>query len=87
MIQRLILLFMCASVAGAATATNRVAAARPATNLVMKIQGKPVAKSLLKTQPDNALRVKDPDNRTRDLPIMFDNNRIKRIKEKKGSKK
>ena len=79
MIRIITLLFCLATVADAAPAiTNRVAGLKIATNRVQMIQGAPVAKSLLKTQPKAAVRVKDASGRTRDLPIMFNNNKIKR---------
>jgi len=67
-----------------------VAAAKPDTNRVRIVRGDPVAKSLLKTQPAKAVRAKDAKGKTVDLPLMFDNNRlskIKKAKDKKESKK
>lgn len=76
-------IIIAATVAGAAPATNRVAAVKADTNRVQILRGQPVAKSLLKTQPKNAVRVKDATGKTRDLPIMFGNNKIKPKKDLK----
>lgn len=87
---RILAIIMLAAVAAAAPATNRVAAVRVDTNRVQILRGQPVAKSLLKTQPSKSLRVKDAAGKTVDLPLMFDNNRlskIKKAKDKKESKK
>lgn len=79
------IIIIAATVAAAAPATtNRVATLKPSPNRVQIIAGKPVAKGLLKTQPRSAVRVKDAEGRTRDLPIMFSNNKIK--PKKKGEK-
>lgn len=64
-------------------ATNRASNLKIATNRVQMIQGAPVAKTLLKTQPKAAVRVKDAVGRTRDLPIMFNNNKLKKGSPKK----
>lgn len=64
-----------------------VAAAAPATNKVVVIKGKPAAKSLLKTQSAKAIRAKDSKGKTVDLPLMFDNNRLPKIKKAKDAKK
>lgn len=54
--------------------------AAPATNKVVVIKGAATAKSLLKTQPANAVRVKYAKNKTVDLPLMFNNNRLPKLK-------
>ena len=82
---RILILIMLAAVAAAAPATNRVAGVTPAAR-VQIIRGDPVAKSMLKTQPAKALRVKDAKGKTVDLPLMFDNNRLTKIKQDKAKK-
>ena len=57
-----------------------VAGAAPATNKVVVTKGAATAKSLLKTQPANSVRVKDAKNKTVDLPLMFNNNRLPKLK-------
>lgn len=68
--QVLLIIILIASVAGAA----------PSTNKVVVIKGAATAKNLLKTQPANAVRVKDAKNKTVVLPLMFNNNRLPKIK-------